>query len=287
MSHIKKILQIPLKIYYGKFFLPCLLFLVAIIAVLLISKVNWIFLLQPIQNFAFEIDANYTRWFRKQVIDSPFILMLLAFLGGLIASISPCILALLPVNLSYIGTREITSKRAAFAKAGAFVLGVVTVLSILGLFSSIAGLIMIKYQGYIHTVIGMMICLMGLSLWGVFRLPLPQKSFRFPTLGCYGTGLTFALLSSPCTSPILFSILAAATTSGSQLYSVLAMVSYALGYTTIIFLASLFTGLAKQARSLMQYSEIITRIGSIGLILMGIFYLINGIQWIAAISKSF
>jgi cytochrome c-type biogenesis protein len=79
--------------------------------------------------------------------------------------------------------------------------------------------------------------------------------------------------------------LAAAATSGSQLYSVLAMVSYALGYTTIIFLASLFTGLAKQARSLMQYSEIITRIGSAGLILMGGFYLINGIQWIVAISK--
>lgn len=285
MSRIKKFLQTPSSNYARRFFLPCLLFIATTITVLLISKVNWPLLFQPIQNLAFEMDANYHRWFSKQSTSNPFLLILLAFAGGLVASISPCILALLPVNLSYIGTREITSKKEAFIKAGTFVLGVVTVLSLLGLFSSLAGLILIKYQGYIHAIVGMIILLMGLSLWGVFRLPLPQISFRFPALGSYGIGLTFALLSSPCTSPILFAILAAAATSGSQLYSVLAMISYALGYTTIIFLASLFTGLAKQARSLMKHSEMITRIGSIGLILMGGFYLMTGMQWIVAVLK--
>lgn len=285
MSRIKKFLQTLSKIHARRFFLPVLLFIAATITILLISQVNWTLLFQPIQNLAFEMDANYYRWFSKQATTNPFILIPLAFLGGLIASISPCILALLPVNLSYIGTREITSKKEAFMKAGAFVLGVVTVLSLLGLFSSLAGLIMIKYQGYIHAIVGIIILLMGLSLWGFFHLPLPQKSFRFPALGSYGIGLTFALLSSPCSSPILFAVLAAAATSGSQLYSVLAMISYALGYTTIIFLASLFTGLAKQARSLMKHSEMITRIGSIGLILMGGFYLMTGMQWIVAILK--
>lgn len=285
MSRIKKFLQTPSSNYARRFFLPCLLFIATTITVLLISKVNWQLLFQPIQNLAFEMDANYHRWFRKQSTSNPFLLILLAFVGGLVASISPCILALLPVNLSYIGTREITSKKEAFIKAGSFVLGVVTVLSLLGLFSSLAGLILIKYQGYIHAIVGMIILLMGLSLWGVFRLPLPQISFRFSALGSYGIGLTFALLSSPCTSPILFAILAAAATSGSQLYSVLAMISYALGYTSIIFLASLFTGLAKQARSLMKHSEMITRIGSIGLILMGGFYLMTGMQWIVAVLK--
>ncbi|PZO38667.1 MAG: hypothetical protein DCF19_15815 [Pseudanabaena frigida] len=285
MSRIKKFLLAPSSIYARRFFLPCLLFIVTTITVLLISKVNWTLLFQPIQNLSFEMDANYYRWFSKQAMTNPFILIPLAFAGGLVASISPCILALLPVNLSYIGTREITSKKEAFIKAGTFVLGVVTVLSLLGLFSSFAGLILIKYQGYIHAIVGMIILLMGLSLWGIFRLPLPQISFRFPSLGSYGIGLTFALLSSPCTSPILFAVLAAAATSGSQLYSVLAMISYALGYTTIIFLASLFTGLVKQARSLMKHSETINRIGSIGLILMGGFYLMTGMQWIVAILK--
>jgi len=262
-----------------------MLCIATIITVLGISQVNWTLLFQPVQDFVFQVDSSYHNWFSQQTTTNPFILVPLAYTGGLIASISPCILALLPVNLSYIGTREITSRWDAFIKAGGFVLGVVTVLCILGLYSSLAGFVMIKYRGYIHTLVGIIILLMGLSLWGVFRLPLPQTNFRLPALGSYGIGLTFALLSSPCSSPILFAVLAAAATSGSQLYSVLAMISYALGYTTIIFLASLFTGLAKQARSLMKHSEMITRIGSIGLILMGGFYLMTGMQWIVAVLK--
>ena len=285
MLFIQKLIKTLSKNYFGRWVIPTLLCIATIIIVAGLSQVNWVILFQPVQDIAFEVDARYHNWFSQQTTTNLFILVPLAYAGGLVASISPCILALLPVNLSYIGTREITSRWDAFIKAGGFVLGVVTVLSILGLFSSLAGLVMIKYRGYIHTLVGIIILLMGLSLWGIFRLPLPQRSFRVSILGSYGVGLTFALLSSPCTSPILFSVLAAAATSGSQFYSILSMVSYALGYTTIIFLASLFAGLAKQARSLMKYSEMITRIGGFGLILMGGFYLMTGMQWIVAILK--
>jgi cytochrome c-type biogenesis protein len=57
------------------------------------------------------------------------------------------------------------------------------------------------------------------------------------------------------------------------------MVSYALGYTLLIFLASLFTGLAKQSRSLLNHSEGIIRFGSPALILTGVYYLFTGTQW--------
>jgi cytochrome c-type biogenesis protein len=285
MSRINKFIQTLSQTTFGRWLIPTVLCIGTIITVLGLSQINWTSLFQPVQDLVFAVDASYHNWFSKQATTNPFILVLLAYTGGLIASISPCILALLPVNLSYIGTREITSRWDAFIKAGSFVLGVVTVLSILGLFSSLAGFVMIKYRGYIHTVVGIIILLMGLSLWGVFRLPLPQTRFRLPILSPFGIGLTFALLSSPCTSPILFAVMATAATSGSHLYSILTMVSYALGYTTIIFFASLFTGLVKQARSLIKYSELITRIGSIGLILMGGFYLMTGMQWMIAIAK--
>jgi cytochrome c-type biogenesis protein len=78
---------------------------------------------------------------------------------------------------------------------------------------------------------------------------------------------------------VLFSVLAIATTSGSSSLSVLAMVSYALGYTAIIFCASLFAGIVKQTRKLLHYSEWITRIGSAILIVAGIYYIVTGIRW--------
>lgn len=256
---------------------------------------------RSLEEITFWLGETYERWFNQQSVNNPFILLGLSFAGGLVASISPCILSLLPVNLSYIGTREITSRKDACFKAGAFVLGVVTVLSLLGLFSSLAAIVLVKFRGYFHAVIGSLILLMGLSLAGVIQLPRLQNRFQISQsnqqkdasgsrsplkqaqsilTGPYGVGLTFALVSSPCTSPVMFAVLAAAAATGSQLQSTLAMISYALGYTAIIFFASLFTGLAKQTRSLLTHSETIIRIASLVLLLVGGFYLINGIRWI-------
>ncbi len=258
-------------------------------------------LYRSIEELAFFTGETYDRWFTQQSTSNPLLLISLAFLGGLVASISPCILSLLPINLSYIGTQEIYSRRDAFVKAFSFVCGVVTVLSLLGLFSSFAGFVFVQFRGYFHVAVGIVIVLMGLTLADVIRIPLPQNrwltmlnqsslapspkshwrnTLQTQCLGPYSVGLTFALVSSPCTSPVMVSVLTAATATGSQLQSTLAMVSYALGYTAIIFLASLFTGLVKQTRSLLTYSSTIVRIASVVLLLTGSFYLINGVHWI-------
>ncbi len=224
-------------------------------------------------------ENRYQEWFSKQDTANPLILMPLAFIGGLIASMSPCILALLPLNLSYIGTRKITSRGDAFVKAELFVLGNVIILGLFGLVSSFAGAVMVEYRGHINVVVGAIILIMGFGLLGWIRIPLPQINVDGSNFGPFGVGLTFALVSSPCASPVLFAVLAAAGASGSQLLAVLTMASYAFGYTIIIFLASLLTGFAKQANLLLKYSENITRFGSIALILAGTYYLVTGVQW--------
>jgi cytochrome c-type biogenesis protein len=224
-------------------------------------------------------ENRYQEWFSKQDTANPLVLMPLAFIGGLIASVSPCILALLPLNLSYIGTRNITSRGDAFIKAGLFVLGNVIILGLFGLVSSFAGAVMVEYRGHINVVVGATILIMGFGLLGLIKIPLPQINVDGSNFGPFGVGLTFALVSSPCASPVLFAVLAAAGASGSQLLAVLTMASYAFGYTVIIFLASLLTGFAKQAKLLLNHSENITKFGSVALILAGIYYLVTGVQW--------
>ncbi|MFM7602348.1 MAG: cytochrome c biogenesis protein CcdA [Pseudanabaena sp.] len=225
------------------------------------------------------VENRYQEWFSQQDTANPLVLMPLAFIGGLIASVSPCILAMLPLNLSYIGTRNIASRKDAFIKAGMFVLGNIIVLSLFGLVSSFAGLVIVEYRGHINVAVGAIILIMGLGLLGLIRIPLPQINVGGTNFGPFGVGLTYALVSSPCASPVLFAVLAASAASGSQVLSVLTMVSYALGYTIVIFLSSLLTGFAKQANLLLKYSEGITKFGSIALILAGIYYLFTGIKW--------
>ena len=235
---------------------------------------------QAIEHFVSTVENSYQKWFSQQDTANPVVLLPLAFFGGLIASISPCILALLPVNLSYIGTLKIESRWDAFTKAGLFVLGSVTILSLFGLASSFAGAVMVEYRGYINIAVGLIMGIMGLWLMGVIKIPLPQMNVPVPkAAGPYGVGLTFALVSSPCASPVLFAVLAAAAATGSQLLATLTMVSYALGYTMLIFLASLFTGLAKQSNNLLKHSEGIILFGSLALILTGAYYLFSGTQW--------
>jgi cytochrome c-type biogenesis protein len=225
------------------------------------------------------VENRYQEWFTQQDTANPLLLIPLAFTGGLIASVSPCILALLPLNLTYIGTRNITSRSDAFVKAGAFVSGNVIILGLFGLVSSFAGAVMVEYRGHINVVVGAIILIMGFGLLGWIKIPLPQINLNGSNFGPFGVGLTFALVSSPCASPVLFAVLAAAGASGSQLLAVLTMASYAFGYTIIIFLASLLTGFAKQAKLVLKYSENITIFGSAALIVVGIYYLITGVQW--------
>lgn len=233
----------------------------------------------PIEQFISIFENSYQKWLQQQDTANPLVLLPLAFLGGTLASISPCILAMLPVNLSYIGTLQIQSRWDAFYKAGLFVLGAVTILSLFGLVSSFAGAIMVEYRGYINIVVGSIMGVMGLWLIGIVQIPLPQINVNLPQAGPYGVGLTFALISSPCASPVLFAVLAAAAATGSQILAMLTMISYALGYTILIFLASLFTGLAKQSKQLLNHSENIIRFGSLALILTGTYYLYTGTQW--------
>jgi cytochrome c-type biogenesis protein len=259
----------------SKWFLYGGLGLLALVLVLTIGTV----LSQPIERIISIVEQYYQRWFVQQDTTQAIVLLPLAFLGGVLASVSPCILAMLPVHLSYIGTLNIESRWSAFRKASLFVLGSVTVLSLFGLVSTFATAVMVDYRGYINCLVGLMMIIMGLGLIGAVNLPLPRMNLEIPVVGPYGVGLTFALVSSPCASPVLFSVLAAAAATGSQVLGIVTMISYALGYTLLIFLTSLFTGLMKQRNQLLKHSEAIIRFGCVALMMTGAYYLYAGTRW--------
>ena len=97
--------------------------------------------------------------------------------------------------------------------------------------------------------------------------------------GQQNTSNPLLLLSLAFLGGLLAAVLAAAAATGSQILSTLTMVSYALGYTAVIFFASLFAGLIKQSRKLLSQSDWVIRLGSVALILAGGYYLFTGIRW--------
>jgi len=194
----------------------------------------------------------------------------IAFLGGLIASISPCILGMLPLNLSYIGASKLESRTAALRVASSFVLGVIIVNVALGLVSSLFFALFVQYRAPVNIGVGALTVLMGLWLAGIIRLPTPQIVTRVPPGGSFIVGIIFALVASPCASPILVFILGAVSLAGAPVRAVIGMTLYAIGYTLILFLASFFAGVAVASRRVLVHSELVSRIAAAMLIAIGI-----------------
>ncbi len=194
-----------------------------------------------------------------------------AFLGGLVASISPCILGMLPINLSYIGAAKLRSRAAALRVATLFVLGVVVVTVLLGLVSSLFFALFVQYRGPVNIAVGVVTVLMGLWMAGLVHIPAPQFAGRIPAgAGSFMAGLAFALVATPCASPILVFILSAASLAASPLRVVGAMTLYAIGYTLVLFLASLFAGIATASRRVLAHSELVARVAAITLVAIGV-----------------
>lgn len=194
-----------------------------------------------------------------------------AFVGGLVASISPCILGMLPLNLSYIGASKLRSRTAAVRVATMFVLGVVVVNVVLGLVSSLFFALFVQYRAPVNIAVGVLTVLMGLWLAGLVRLPTPQIATRIPPgAGSFMVGMAFALVATPCASPILVFILGAVSLAGSPLRAVAAMTLYAIGYTLVLFLASLSAGIAAASRRVLAHAEIVSRVAAVALVVIGV-----------------
>lgn len=221
----------------------------------------------------------YAERFETWRAPPPLVVPLAAFAGGLLASVSPCVLAMLPLNLGYIGTLGPLSRRQALVRVAGFVAGTVLVLSLFGLVASFASAVVVDHRGPVHLGVGLVILLMGLHLGGWLPLRLPRLPALPPSGGPFLVGIGFALVSSPCASPVLFSVLAAAAGTGSGLLSVVTMVSYALGYSALIAATSLWAGLMGTSRKLLRHGATLTRLSALVLLAAGGFYMLQGLIW--------
>jgi cytochrome c-type biogenesis protein len=122
----------------------------------------------------------------------------------------------------------------------------------------------------VNIAVGLLTVLMGLWMVGIVHLPMPQIAARVPPGGgSFVVGLAFALVATPCASPILVFILGAVSLAGSPLRAVGAMTLYAVGYTLVLFLASLSAGIATASRRVLAHADLVSRIAAIALVAIG------------------
>ena len=222
---------------------------------------------------------NLTQLFSTQ--SSIYILFGAAFLGGLISSISPCSLSMLPLIIGYIGGYSDEKPLKTLLQMIVFVIGSGIVFSIIGAICALTGKMFIG-NPYFALIVASIVMIMGLKILG-FDLPpiikeIPKNEFNNDFLYPLILGAVFALIGTPCSTPILASIMAFASISAKISSAVIMLFLFSIGQGLILILAGFITSKIKTSEKFYQLSEKIMKFSGILLILVSlyIFYKIFG-----------
>lgn len=223
---------------------------------------------------------NLVTFFQNNVKgEFSFLILLLCFLGGIVSSLSPCGIGMLPVVVSYIGASPDQKTSKSAIQIIFFILGLAVTLTTVGIIAALTGQVFgANNSSYFVLVLTSLILIFGLNLIGLIDINFPVLVKKIPKSNKHNQviypfllGLVFAFATTPCSTPILAGIMATASMTANIVYSAIMLFLFSLGQGMIILVAGLFTSVIKNLSSLAKYTDILTKISGIILILFAIF----------------
>ena len=202
-----------------------------------------------------------------------------SFAGGIIASISPCSLAMLPLIIGYVGGYSKETPFRTFIQLCSFIFGTAIVFSIIGIICAITGSVFASaLGGYFTLIMASLLMVMGLKIAGILDFEMPVIIKAMPTNSANSLiiypillGITFALAGTPCSTPILAGIMAFAAIGKNLIAAILMLFLFALGQGLILIIAGIFTSSIKNLKKLSGFSDILMRISGYLLIFVSVY----------------
>ena len=201
---------------------------------------------------------------------------LIAFLEGIITFISPCLLPMLPVYVTYFAGGEERKQSKVIKNALGFVLGFTTVFVLMGALAGFFGELTKKYSAVINIVTGVIVIFFGLTFLGIFKLNL-FKGSRLENKNNAGFfsavlfGIVFSVGWTPCVGAFLGSALMLAASGGSTTRGILMLLAYSIGLGIPFLLSAVLIDRLKGAFTLIKrHYRIINIISGVILIIIGI-----------------
>ena len=204
----------------------------------------------------------------------------IVFAAGLLTSLGPCSLSLLPITIAYIGGTN-KNKFKIISFSGGIIFSLIT----LGALSGFLGKIYGQLPSYYSSIVALIAIIMGLNLLGILKFRFPNgPDLKFvedkvhPLLTPFVIGTAFGFASSPCITPVLATLLAWVSQSKSPAISILFLSFFGLGQVIPLIIAGATTESLKQFLEIRKYSQIIPLFSGIFLISIGVLNLIS--NWI-------
>ena len=209
-----------------------------------------------------------------------------SFLAGILASLSPCILPLIPITLGVVGAVSASTRLRGFLISLSFVLGLSLVYTILGVVSSFFGVLLgtLLVNPITYIVLAIIFFILSAVSLGLIRINLPLSS-----LGCtykakgslvsvFILGMVSAFALIPCNFPVLGAILGLISVKQSIAYGALALFIFSLGQGMPLIILGTFTGLIQKLPKQSLWLVIIKKSLSLILALVGVYFIVRFVQ---------
>jgi cytochrome c-type biogenesis protein len=258
--------------------------------------------------------------------------LLVAIAAGVVSFLSPCVLPLVPAYLGQLTAVAVAnqeaggppSRWASVRHSVAFVLGFGTVFTVLGVTATFAGGALSGWMQPLRVVGGALLVVMGLSLAGILRIPVLERTWRPLDAGAaasltastggmtlapaggggvggrmgsrlvgdrvglgaaFTLGAVFAIGWTPCIGIVLGGILTMAATSGGQLQGGLLLIGYTLGLGIPFILIAAFYDRAKgMTRFLVRHGRAVSLVGGLLVVAIGIAMMFD---WLVLLPRYF
>ncbi|MFB2834622.1 cytochrome c biogenesis protein CcdA [Floridanema evergladense] len=244
---------------------------------------------ETLQTYLYQLGQYADRLVQTQLLQLSWVSVAIIFAAGLLTSLTPCMLSMLPITIGYIGGYEAKSRWQAAAQSTWFSLGLATTLAALGIVAAFVGQVYGKVGVGLPIIVSIIAIIMGLNL--LEALPLRFPSFSGIDLiskdlpngvRSYLLGLTFGLVASPCSTPVLATLLAWVASTKDLILGGILLLSYTAGYVAPLILAGTFTASIKKLLELRRWSSWINPISGSLLVGFGVFSLLSripGVIW--------
>ncbi len=204
---------------------------------------------------------------------------LILFLEGIITFISPCILPMLPIYISYFIGSEQKSKKSALINSIGFVIGFSIIFTILGIGASIFGTFIKQYMNIFNFLGGGILIIFGLSYMDIIKVEFLQRQFKIKYTFKYFSfgkslifGFIFAIGWTPCVGTFLGSALMIASQSNHMIEGFIMLLVYSLGLGIPFIISALLVDSLKSTFDFIKRNyKVINNISGIFLIVIGVF----------------
>ncbi len=200
-----------------------------------------------------------------------------SFVGGVLVSVSPCVLPLIPLTFGIISQVSLQTKIKPLFLSLIFVGGITLTYIAFGIIAAIFGIFMENFINprLIYGIVGVVFILLGISFFDIFHFPFLNFSYepRLTVISVFVLGIISGFTMLPCAFPILGTILGLISLRHNIGYAVLTLIFFSLGYAVVFVAIGDSAAFIKKFTAKGKWLIMIRRILGIVIAAVGIYFL--------------